>query len=480
MLLGVEGLVASFIISTTLGFILMQSEYNGVVHYPPSIGMNEKQRLIHTWTSYETRSMIESLIMIINILKFQETFNQLEQADKHKTEFLCRMSHELRTPLSGIIGSIDILKFAPLTDEYSKLIDMAKACSTNLLQVINDILDFSKIEAGKMKLIMGRVKLRDLVQSSLEVVSPLLGQKPGVESKVVISEDAPDFFTGDLSKLKQILVNLLSNAVKFTSRGSITMQVCMESKQDISRVLSQHNSYVKSWAISAQFIKFSVKDSGLGVAKKDFATIFSAFEQASHRLEENVKSGTGLGLNICLLLVKLMQGAVGITSDGIGHGSAFTFWIPYDKSDEEVIALAGSTSTSSCRSTSIDFGKQVSILLTEDNAVNQVVIKGLLTRLGCTVDIASNGLLAIQKFKKHSTPSYDIILLDLEMPVKDGIETVTELRKMGIKTPIIALTAHAVEEKRTMALKAGMDDFLMKPCSIDTLKQCIERHIVIK
>lgn len=142
---------------------------------------------------------------------------------------------------------------------------------------------------------MGRVKLRDLVQSSLEVVSPLLGQKPGVESKVVISEDAPDFFTGDLSKLKQILVNLLSNAVKFTSRGSITMQVCMESKQDISRVLSQHNSYVKSWAISAQFIKFLVKDSGLGVAKKDFATIFSAFEQASHRLEENVKSGTGLG-----------------------------------------------------------------------------------------------------------------------------------------------------------------------------------------
>lgn len=146
-----------------------------------------------------------------------------------------------------------------------------------------------------MKLIMGRVKLRDLVQSSIEVVSPLLGQKREVESKVVISEDAPEFFTGDMPKLKQILVNLLSNAVKFTSRGAIAMHVSVESNDDIAKALSQRNSFVKSWASSSQFIRFSVKDSGLGVAKKDFATIFSAFEQASHRLEENVKSGTGLG-----------------------------------------------------------------------------------------------------------------------------------------------------------------------------------------
>jgi CheY-like chemotaxis protein len=216
-----------------------------------------------------------------------------------------------------------------------------------------------------------------------------------------------------------------------------------------------------------------VKDTGAGVDENDFEKIFSAFEQASLRKTNEVASGTGLGLNICLLLIELMQGAISVRSNGANQGSKFTFWIPCGNPHEDHIMSNKEVTRTFLDS---DSCAETSVLLVEDNAVNQIVIKGQLMKLGCQVDVASNGLIAAEMMKDKLQAKYDIILLDLEMPIKDGITTVTELREMGITTPIIALTAHAVEEKRTMALKAGMDDFLMKPCSIDTLKQCLDKY----
>eukprot|EP00029_Vermamoeba_vermiformis_P012562 TRINITY_DN7412_c0_g1_i1.p1 TRINITY_DN7412_c0_g1~~TRINITY_DN7412_c0_g1_i1.p1 ORF type:complete len:343 (+),score=102.49 TRINITY_DN7412_c0_g1_i1:647-1675(+) len=337
------------------------------------------------------------------------------------------MSHELRTPLSGIIGSIEILKFAPHSEQNMRLINIAQECSKNLLQVINDILDFSKIEAGKMRLKFEAVKLERLVNAARDVVSGLLNQKKDVKFKAKILKDAPEYFSGDLIKIKQILVNLLSNAVKFTVTGSIALTVKSSDLKDILETINHSNSNTQTWAAGTKFLKFIVKDTGVGVSSRDFEKIFSAFEQASNKKEGEIIGGTGLGLNICLLLVKLMQGAISIKSPGMNKGSTFTFWVPYEEvimDDEEV-------------ETVVPNGVQTrppAIFLIEDNTVNQTVIKGQLARLGCTVEVASNGLIAVDKMSRVSKSKFDLILLDLEMPVKDGITTVAELREMGVTT----------------------------------------------
>jgi signal transduction histidine kinase/ActR/RegA family two-component response regulator len=469
LVLGKQGVVISTILNTVLGLIFSRMQ----IAQDPA----DATRLTALWVVYQARTISETCIMLISIGKFTETFSRLEEADKHKTEFLCRMSHELRTPLSGIIGAIDILKFAPLTDEYVKLINIAKTCSKNLLQVINDILDFSKIEAGKMKVRFDKVKPRELVTAVSEVITPLVAQKQEIEFKSTIANDVPESFSGDLTRIKQVLINLLSNAVKFTERGNITLRVTVDTAQQILDASSDGAIFIKSWANGKAFIKFVVEDTGTGVEPSDYPKIFSAFEQVSNRRNGQVVGGTGLGLNICLLLVKLMQGAVGVRSLGHNKGSAFFFWVPCEEqtdidseaSEEEIVDIDSLTASAS------------SVLLVDDNAVNQLVIKAQLVKLGCTVDVASNGLMAVKKFKNKVSKSptshlYDIVLLDLEMPIMNGITACRELREMGVTIPIIALTAHAVEEKRTMALKAGMDDFLMKPCSIDTLKQCLDKY----
>jgi CheY-like chemotaxis protein len=370
--------------------------------------------------------------------------------------------------LSGIIGAIDILKFASLTEEYTKLLNIAQSCSKNLLQIINDILDFSKIEAGKMRLTIETVKLREIVNAASQVVAPLISQKQ-VEMKTVISTELPEVILGDRIKIKQVLVNFLSNSVKFTRRGSITLKVKLTTISNISDQAHKRSALTKSWACATKYIKISVKDTGVGVSFGDFERIFSAFEQATNKKKGEVVGGTGLGLNICFLLAKLMEGAISVKSLGVDKGSTFSFWFPYqDLEDNDMLKEERAVlnwPTSNARN----------ILLVEDNAVNQLVIKGQLTKLGCKVDVAMNGQLAVNKIQNNED-KYDLVLLDLEMPVKDGITTVMEMRSMGVKTPVVALTAHAVEEKRTMALKAGMDDFLMKPCSIDTLKQCLDKY----
>jgi hypothetical protein len=173
-----------------------------------------------------------------------------------------------------------------------------------------------------------------------------------------------------------------------------------------------------------------------------------------------------------------MEGGISIKSAGLDLGSKFTFWLPLKEntSSNDITDLKDSFEEKNAVESVFVSTESMRVLLVEDNAVNQLVIKGQLGKLGCQIDVASDGQIAVQRMKLTPRPHYDIILLDLEMPVKDGIETSAELRSMGVKTPIIALTAHAVEEKRTMALKAGMDDFLMKPCSIDTLKQCLDKY----
>lgn len=470
-LLGGEGIIVSMLINLSVVFCMTLHEKDSTPIYS-SFSQNELMNMylglaIHTTT-------LTSLMSYVNYKQTTRAIEQLEKVSAHKTEFLCRMSHELRTPLSGTIGAIDILQFAPLSDEYKSLIEIAKTCSSNLLSIINDILDLTKIEAEKMTIVKQTIDTSALVKAATSVISPLLRQKP-LEYVVEIGESVPKKFIGDFFRTKQILLNLLSNAVKFTEKGSIKLKVCVEEYCQFNNKLDKNKTFVSSNTdLQQKFIKFEVSDTGIGLDKTENDLIFSAFEQS--RKCNSVQQGTGLGLNICLLLVKLMHGAIDVTSPGEKQGSTFSFWLPL--TSECAMELPAENMTP--RKQELNFADLTQVvqhphlLLVEDNKVNQVIIKGLLAKINCTVDIANNGLEAIERLK---TNDYPLILLDIEMPVLGGIETAKRIREDGNKVPIIALTAHAIEEQHQQALEAGMNDFLVKPCPMDKLSAVIKKHL---
>jgi signal transduction histidine kinase/ActR/RegA family two-component response regulator len=470
-LLGGEGIIVSMLINLSVVFMMSLHEKDSTPIYY-SFSQSELMNMylglaIHTTT-------LTSLMSYVNYKQTTRAIEQLEKVSAHKTEFLCRMSHELRTPLSGTIGAIDILQFAPLSEEYKSLIEIAKTCSSNLLSIINDILDLTKIEAEKMTIVKQTIDTSTLVKAATNVISPLLRQKP-LEYIVEIGESVPKRFTGDFFRTKQILLNLLSNAIKFTEKGSIKLRVCVEEYYQFNGRLDKNKTFISSNTDPKQtFIKFEVSDTGVGLDKTEKDLIFSAFEQS--RKGNSVQQGTGLGLNICLLLVKLMNGAIDVTSPGEKQGSTFSFWLPF--TNDCTMDLPSENLTP--RKQEMNFSDQTPVvqqphlLLVEDNKVNQVILRGLLSKINCTVDIANNGMEAIEQLK---TKNYPLILLDIEMPILGGIETAKRIRGDGNNVPIIALTAHAIEEQHQQALEAGMNDFLVKPCPMDKLSAVIKKHL---
>lgn len=359
-----------------------------------------------------------------------------ETANKTKSEFLANMSHEIRTPMNGILGMTELLLDASLAERQKKYVEIMQKSAHLLLNVINDVLDFSRIEAGKFELSHQAFSLKETLE---DIFSPFAYQakSAGLEFRWHIASDVPTQVKGDPDRLCQILVNLIGNALKFTNSGSISVEVRT----------AQHNT-------NGPVLQFDVVDTGIGIPKDKQTTIFEAFSQVDGSTTRKY-GGTGLGLAISSRLVHIMGGKIWVSSD-VGHGSRFSFTSPFESA-----TYVPQTPDRSQNTLAI---ANLRVLLVEDDPINQLFAQRILEKFGCVVILAENGQDAITQYQKKT---FDIILMDVQMPEVDGIEatrTIRQLEKGQNKNiPIIALTAHAMAGDRERFLNAGMDDYLSKP-----------------
>lgn len=374
-----------------------------------------------------------------------------EESTRAKGIFLATMSHELRTPMNGVLGCTQLLRDTSLTDQQRELIDTMHRSSEALLTLVNDILDFSKIEAGKMTLEVANVNLRALIRDVTTLTEGLASHK-GLTVAVEIDADVPEEFRGDPIRLRQILFNLVGNAIKFTKQGGVTIAVAVK-----PRLSESGETVVLQW---------SVRDTGIGLTPEQQAQLFKAYAQAEVSTARRF-GGTGLGLMICRQLVELMGGTISVVSL-YGEGSTFSY------TTNLLPAIHRETDASSLGTEQSVPGEQRGpkrVLVADDNEINQVVVCKFLQKLGCQVEVARTGREAVEAI---SRTTYDIVLMDCEMPEMDGYEATRaiRLREEGALNhlPIIALTGHASDEDAQKCREAGMDKVVTKPLTLPALR----------
>jgi len=389
-------------------------------------------------------------------LQLQEAHRAAEQASRAKSDFLATMSHELRTPLNGIMGLTEWLRSGEVLDSQVKPLETILLSTENLRGVIDDILDFSRLEAGRLHLHTQLFSLPSLTEEVIHFLQPQAVAK-GLELRLALSQDLPSEIISDPKRVRQVLLNLLENALKYTLSGSVEL-TCDHIK-------------VKTGVI----VNFHVKDTGLGIPERERETIFEMFTQVEMG-KTRMFGGVGLGLAICKSLATLLNGSIQVESQ-VGKGSQFTFSFPAEiptklgiKKDGEVAKLANSPWDSK----KIKGNK---ILLVEDNIINQDVQKRLLERLGMEVLLASGGLEALDLL--HKTP-VDLVFLDWQMPVIDGLETARRIREEipgGTDLKLIALSGHAFPGDKSTLLGGGFDGYLSKPVRLQDFKAVLSQHL---
>lgn len=377
-----------------------------------------------------------------------------ETANHAKSEFLANMSHEIRTPLNGIVGMIDLTLMGDLTLEHRDNLLTAKDCVGTLIDLINDVLDFSKIEAGKMRVDSHHFELDKVVEESVKMHYKHAKEK-GLELNVIYEHLVTPNLTGDSMRIKQILNNLLGNAIKFTKKGGIKVRV----KESLTKTPELID------------LSIAVEDTGIGIPKGKQNLLFNSFTQIDGSYTREY-GGTGLGLVISKQLTEMMSGKLTFTSE-LGVGSSFEFTIPLKTSAWDATAVEDETN---------EFTKieKRFILLVEDDRINQIVIEKMLKSEGYEVDLAINGIEAIQK---SMYKGYDAILMDIQMPLLDGLNATEQIRNsrdINEKTPIIALTAFALKGDEEKFLDAGMDAYLSKPVDrlllVNTIETLVKEH----
>jgi len=378
-----------------------------------------------------------------------------ENATKAKSIFLANMSHEIRTPLNGIIGVTEIISHMDLSKEQKKYLNIIQISSNSLITIINDILDFSKIESKQVELENIKFNLYDEINEIIKILS-YAAKDSYLDLIVNIENDVPKFIIGDSVKLKQILINIINNAIKFTKKGSVKLEV------NVEKIVGNKVN-----------IKFQITDTGIGISEAGQKKLFKTFSQAETSTM-NKYGGTGLGLSISKSLAKLMNGKIGVISKE-GEGSNFWFTAQFELAKKTKV-LKIDTPDKEILQTE----EKLSVLLAEDNIINQKVAMFNLNKMGYDVDVAINGVVAVDKFKNKK---FDVILMDIQMPEMDGIQATKVIREIEKQTNvekkvlIIAMTANAMKGDREYFIKAGMDQYISKPFKSVELKNLIHENI---
>ena len=380
-----------------------------------------------------------------------------ELANRAKSDFLAIMSHEIRTPLNGISGFTQLMQDTPLSETQKEYIDLIRSSSSKLLRVINDILDFSKLAAGKLTFECNNFNLKEAITKSIQIIEPSAKDR-GLKIISDIPDELPEIISGDAERLQQVFLNLLSNSVKFSENSDIIFSV---------KIRSVDSEKIK--------LKFSIKDSGIGISTDAQKLLFKPFVQGDTTSVRKY-GGTGLGLAICKDLVEMMNGEIGVESEP-DKGSVFSFTAefllnkPQINSNKDITMIKNNSGDEKT-------GESYNILVVEDEVINQKLVKKILEKYGHTVLVCSNGAEAIENL---DTLKFDIILMDIQMPVMNGIEATIRIRKAEKKTkkriPIIAMTANAFLSDKEKCFSVGMDEFISKPININEMLQKINMKI---
>jgi PAS domain S-box-containing protein len=376
-------------------------------------------------------------------------------AARAKSQFLANMSHEIRTPLNAIVGLGHLLQRSELPGQQRDYVKKIQASSTMLLQAVNDVLDVSKIEAGKLELERAPFRLDELVDGVVDMLTVPANEKR-LQLSCRIAEEVPAHLVGDPLRLRQVLTNLAGNAIKFTDKGEVSIRV---------ELVSRSNARAE--------IRFAVRDTGIGIAPSEQARIFEPFAQADGSTTRRF-GGSGLGLAICREVVEMMGGVLGVESRP-GAGSTFSFAVAFGLPSAQTVASGDTAATDRSIADSL---RGRSVLVAEDNAINQQVARGLLEAVGVNVVIAQNGKEAADAVAAPDA-RFDAVLMDMQMPVLDGLEATRAIRRDATRArlPIIAMTAHALTAERNRCLAAGMNDYVAKPVEpgqlYATLARCL-------
>jgi signal transduction histidine kinase len=396
----------------------------------------------------ELGQLAESINKMSEDLGHSTTQRDLAQnASQVKTQFLANMSHEIRTPLNVILGLTEILKDSHLSwHDHRRYIDTIERTGQNLTRIINDILDISKVEAGHLEIQSTRFSLEDFMNELYAMLNVQAGRTENV-LEFRAKGEIPKMVTADRTRLRQILVNLVNNALKFTRDGRVTL----------------------TFSASGRVLTFDVEDTGRGIGREDRERLFKAFERASQTSKEE---GTGLGLMLSKKLAQALGGDVSLLRTEEGRGSTFRATVECASVEAEKTAVAAAPSDKPSHGNVLEGRK---VLVVEDSEDNQLLVKLFLSRQGMTdVDFAANGQEGVDQ---ALSGDYDFVLMDMQMPVKDGYQATKELRDNGYKRPIIALTAHAMKEDRDRCMRAGCSDYLTKPIESKALFSTMARHL---